>query len=263
MSSCSTILQEMVRDLKHNPWKFFWREYRIRGEEDAKQAKVAAEDEARRAAERAARDAEEARIRSEEERRRAEEQRAREEAARLEAIRVAEVEKARMGAEQQARMEAMNAQQQHALQIEALKRDKGKKQLRNILIGTIAAVMAIGGVVTYLVIDSSNKAKAREEALQQENRKKEEELSQLKKKAEEANSLVANLESAVANEKDQRKKAELQNQLDTAKAEADAANEKAGVKGTPGRLPTKAGDDTPKAKTICTCKSTDPLCDCL
>ncbi|NUP10361.1 MAG: hypothetical protein HOW73_30290 [Polyangiaceae bacterium] len=242
-------------------------EDRIRGEEADKAARTAAEDEARRAAERAARDAEEARIRAEEERRRAEEQRGREENARLDAIRHAEVEKARLEAEQQARMQAMSAQQQHALQIEALKTDKGKKQLRNILIGTVVAVLTIGGAGIYLAVDASKKADAEKARLEADARSKQEEIDRLNKKAEEANAKVGNLESAVANEKDQRKKAELQAQLNAAKAEAEEADKAAGRPATGGggfkAKPGAGGDDAPKAKTVCTCKATDPLCDCL
>lgn len=240
-------------------------EDRIRGEEADKAARVAAEEESRRQAERAAREAEEARMRSEEERRRAEEQRSREEGARLEAIRVAEIEKARLEAEGQARMAAMASQQQHELQIQALQTDKGKKKLRNILIGVVAAVICIGSVLGYLAVDANKKAEAKQAQAQAEIKKKEEELAALQKKADEAANNVKNLELAVSNETDQRKKAELQAQLNAAKKDADAAAEAAGkpaVRGGP--LPPKAGgDDAPKPKAACTCKSTDPLCDCL
>lgn len=243
-------------------------EDRIRGEEADKAATVAAEEEARRAAERAARDAEEARIRAEEERRRAEEQRSREEGARLDAIKQAEVEKARLEAEQQARMQAMSSQQQHALQLETLKRDKGKTQLRNTLVGLVVGVLALGGVGIYLAVDASNKADQRQAALEQENANKEAELVALKKKAEEKNAEVASIEAALAKETDSRKKAQLQAELNKAQADADAADAAAGNKPKPGGYrpggaAKPAGDDTPKAKPVCTCKATDPLCDCL
>jgi colicin import membrane protein len=88
-------------------------EDRIKNEEADRTAAANAAEKARADAELAARNAEESRIRAEEERRRVDEQRTREEAARLDAIRTAEIEKARIEAEQRARMEAMAAQQQH------------------------------------------------------------------------------------------------------------------------------------------------------
>ena len=68
-------------------------EDRIREEESKKEAEARAAHDARIAAERAARDAEEARIRAADAERQRDEQRRKEEAARLEAIRHAEIER--------------------------------------------------------------------------------------------------------------------------------------------------------------------------
>ena len=85
-------------------------EDRIKTEEEDKQEADAEAEQARLNAEQQAREAESARQHAEEERRRLEEQRRREDAARLEALKAAELETARSSAEQQARMEAMVAQ---------------------------------------------------------------------------------------------------------------------------------------------------------
>jgi colicin import membrane protein len=235
-------------------------EDRIRSEEADKSARAHADEQARLAAERAARDAEEARIRAEEERRRAEEQRSREETARLEAIRQAEVERARMEAEGQARIAAMSAQQSHERQLEAIRTDKGKKTLRNVLIGGVVLVLAIGGTVGFVVYDNTMKAEQREKDLQAEAAIAKEEKDKLQAQLKAQADTVKNLESSVANEKDERKKAELQAQLAAAK-EQEANTQKA--LGRPGgaRPAGDSGAATPKQ--ACNCKPTDPLCDCL
>ena len=124
-------------------------EDRIKEEEAEKEAKARAEREARESAERAARAAEERRLREEEEARRNEEQRRREEAARLEAIRHAEIEKAKAEAEHAARLQAMTAQQQHEAQIAAVQSDQSKKQLK-IAVGVVAGFLVIGGVADHI-----------------------------------------------------------------------------------------------------------------
>ncbi len=234
-------------------------EDRIRGEEADKAAKVHAEEEARRAAERAARDAEEARIRAEEERRRAEEQRAREEAARLEAIRQAEVEKARLEAEGQSRIAAMAAQQQHERQLAAINTDKKNTRFRNILIGTVAAVLAIGTTAGVLI---HNKNQATEREIAAKNKEIAEakaEVEKLEAQRRELEKKEKDLTAAIQTEKDESKKKLLQAELDRVKADQTETDSKINKGG--GRLPT--GDKPPAAKAVCTCKSTDPLCDCL
>ncbi len=232
-------------------------EDRIRTEEADKAARVRADEEARRAAELAARQAEESRIYAEEERRRAEDQRQREEAARLEAIRQAEVERARLEAEGQARIAAMAAQQSHERQLAAIKTDEGKKSLRNILIGVVVAVLAIGGISGVLVYQGYQKSQAELAAKEADAKKSKEELEKLQKQLAEQDSKVKGLEGSLANAKDETEKAKIQAQLDAAKAAQEETKKTIGRVGAGG----KPGGDAPKA--ACNCKPTDPLCDCL
>lgn len=234
-------------------------EDRIRGEEEAKAAQVRAEEEARRAAERAAQDAQESRLRAEEERRRAEEQRQREEAARLEAIRQAEVEKARLEAEQQARMQAMAAQQQHERQLEVIRTDKGKKNLRNGLIGLVVAVLAIGTVVGVMVNKSNEEARSRQAFLEKQAADEKAAREQLETKLNEQSKNVKDIQAKLDAAKDETTKAKLQAELAAAK-DAEESTKKALGKGP---AAAGGGDKPPTPKAACTCKSTDPLCDCL
>ncbi len=237
-------------------------EDRIRGEEADKSAQIAAQEEARRAAEMAARNAEEARIRAEEDRRRAEEQRGREEAARLDAIRHAEVEKARLEAEQQARLAAMASQQQHERQLAVINTDKKNTRFRNILIGVVAAVLAIGTGVGIVINNKNEEAKV---ALAAEKKRADDaaaEQEKLKTRLNEQEGKVKGLQAAFETEKDENKKKLLQAQLEAAKEEQADTEKKLGG-GRPGAGGPAAQPDKPAVKAVCTCKSTDPLCDCL
>ena len=175
-------------------------EDRIRGEEEQRDNARRAEEEARMAAERAARDAEESRIRAEEERRRAEEQRTREEAARLEAIRHAEVEKARVEAEQQARLAAMSNQQQHERQLAAINQDQSKKKLRNILIGLSAGFIIIGTGVGIGVYKNHQATELQRIALEEEAKKAKEDKQRLEAQLSQQASKVNGLEASLAAE---------------------------------------------------------------
>lgn len=234
-------------------------EDRIKTEENVKANHVRAAEEAQRAAERAAVDAEQARIAAEQERRRLDEQRGREEAARLDAIRQAEVEKARLEAEGQSRMAAMAAQQQHERQLVAIHSDQSKKTLRNAVIGLIVAVLAIasiGGFVMYNRAEDAARDKASSEKQLADLKAEQEKLTNtLKAKEQESK----DLQGAIALEKDERKKAELQAKLNAVNAEAAEAQTKiTKVVGSPITQP-----DRPVVKPVCNCKATDPLCDCL
>lgn len=124
-------------------------EERIKKEDDDRKRKEEAEAQARMDAERRQREEEERRLRAEDERKRGEEARAREEAARLEAIRHAEVEKARIEAEGQARMEALRRQQEHEKELHVLSQDKHKKRLTYIAMGAgfLVIAVAVGGAI--------------------------------------------------------------------------------------------------------------------
>ena len=110
-----------------------------------------AEENARRESERLAREQESVRLKLEEDRRREEAEREREHAARLEAIRQAEIERARVEAEQRGRLEALSAQQQHEQKLAALQSDAGKKRLSRVLRLTLglSTVLIAGTVALY------------------------------------------------------------------------------------------------------------------
>src|SRR5262249_50435719 len=142
-----------------------------------------AEVQARQEAERRAREQEQQRLQAEEDRRRNEELRKKEEAARLEAIRHAEIERARLETEQKAKFEAMTAQQAHQLQLTSLQQDEHKKKLqRMVTFGGIGAVILIVGGI-FLFMSKSKENDAREAATR----------AALVQQAEEAKKLQAQL----------------------------------------------------------------------
>ncbi|MEZ4440264.1 MAG: hypothetical protein R3B72_14300 [Polyangiaceae bacterium] len=230
-------------------------EDRIKTEE---QDRKAAEQEAERArleAERQAREAEEARKRAEEEKRRLEEQRRREEAARLEALKHAEVEKARTEAEQAARMEAMAAQQAHERQLAALSQDKQKKKLRNMLIGgsiTAVLVLGLGGYFAYQSIEEERRAKELQAA---EAARKEEELAKQKREFEEQQRKIAELQESLSNAADPAEIEKLRRQLEEETAKRDQL--KGGAVRRPGG-PAAGTKSTPAPQPKCA--PGDPLC---
>ena len=227
-------------------------EDRIRSEEADKAAQAAAAEKARMDAERVAREAEEARIRSEEERRRLDEQRGREEAARLEAIRHAEIEKARADAENKARLDAMAAQQQHERNLAAIHQDESKKKLRNLLIGGAVAVVLLGSLGGFMAYKSSQEASIREQAQAAKARQDEEDLRKLKAALDDNQKKTDSLLSQLANAKDDADRAKLQKQIDDARAASETLKKGSGGGGGP----RPAGDAKPKAK----CTPGDPLC---
>lgn len=235
-------------------------EDRIKAEEAEKQSRARAEADARAAAERAAREAEERRIREEEERRRAEEQRRQEEAARLEAIRHAEIEKARAEAEHKARLEAMAAQQAHEAQLAALHQDEGKKKLK-IVVGVVSGLLLVGlvgGGLAYSSAQEENRKKVEAERIAAQ--QVQEELKALKRQHEEASARAADLEAKLSSAKDDAEKAKLRAELEDAKKDVDragrAATRRAGGSSGGSRAP--SGGAKP-----CSCPPGDPLCSCL
>ncbi|MFO0758245.1 MAG: hypothetical protein U0359_17250 [Byssovorax sp.] len=231
-------------------------EDRIRNEESEKAAAVAAAEKARLDAERAAREAEESRIRAEEERRRAEEQRAREEAARHEAIRIAEVERARVEAEQKARMEALAAQQQHERSLAALKHDESKKKLRNMLIGGGIFVVLAGTAIGYAVVDNNRKAEAQRLALEAQAREAAENAKKLEQQQKEQQAKIDSLMTQLSSASDEATRLKLQQQIKAEQAAKEALS-KPGAGGPAGPKPDKP------AKPACKCTPGDPLCSCL
>jgi colicin import membrane protein len=229
-------------------------EDRIKTEETSKAEAARRAEQERLDAERRQRDEEQARLAAEEEKRRVEDARAREEAARLEAIRQAEIERAKVEAERQAQLAAMSAQQQHERQLEALKSDEGKKKLRNTLIGVgvFVPLLAIGaGVMVY---NSNQEKKAQIAAQQAEAAKLAEERAKLEARLKENEGKTANLQAMLENEKDEKKRLELQKQIDDAKNEAKQIG-----RGIGGPRPASGAAGPPKP---CNCDPADPLCGC-
>jgi colicin import membrane protein len=225
-------------------------EDRIRSEEAEKAAAFAAAQKAKAEAERAAREAEESRIRAESERRRMEEQRTREDAARVEAIRVAEIEKARMEAEQRARIEAMAAQQSHERSLAALREDKGKKTLRSLLIGG-SAVVAVGVLVTgYMVYQTQQQNQARIAAAAAERAEAEAAAAAARARADESQRKIDSLLMQLANANDQATRLSLQKALQD---EQDKVK-KSVPGGARGPVAPKGGSAKPA------CAPGDPLC---
>lgn len=243
-------------------------EDRIRQEEDDKQKKADAEQQARLDAERRALEAEQSRLRAEDEVRRAEELRAREEAARLEAMRMATVETARVAAEQQARLQAQKEAQDHEQKITAIKESQGKKKITYIAIGVgaIALIGLIGGGFAL-------KSQADKQA-----------LADLQHKAEQADlqAKLDKLEAQAKADEEERKKLsdDLVNMTGEAKKAAEARlaaldeqkkkNQSAiqGIRGAggggavaapvPHKVVCRSG-----GKVVPSCQAGDPLCSCL
>ena len=223
-------------------------EDRIRTEEEERQKAAEDAERSRQDAERRAREEELARMASEEQRRREDEARNREENVRLEAIQRGELEKARAEAEQRARMEAMTAQQEHERQLATLKHDKGKKQLRNILIAGGLVVVIGGSTAGYFVYKNYQENQARMVAEAQQRQRLEEEKDRLRKDKEESDRKLAQLMDDLKGAKSDAERARIQ-------AEIEAERAKGGKTGGGGVLP-KGGGEAPKKA----CKPGDPLC---
>ncbi len=226
-------------------------EDRIRQEEDQKRRVEEDAARARAETERRAREEEEARIRAAEEKRRGEEQRSREEAARLEAIRHAEVEKARLDSENQARIEQMRHQQEHERQLAMVTHDKSKKRLVLIASGIGVAFLGalIGGGVLY-----SNAQKKQQELQAQ--------LTDLTSKQEENDRKMKDLQGQLATATTPEQKAELEQQIADAKQKAaDLAAEQQSVKSGQ-HVTHHTGTIAAPTQHLpkCHCAAGDPLC---
>jgi colicin import membrane protein len=228
-------------------------EDRIKQEESERKRK---EEEALRVkldAERRAREAEEARMKAAEEERRVGEQRSREEAARLDAIRQAEVEKARLDAENNARHEAMRRQQEHERQLVQMKEQSGKKKLTFWLAG-VGAVLLIalvgGGIVIKNSQEQAERATAEKIALEQ----KITELDAEKKRIQDDISKASGAERDALIAKLQAKEAEIE------------TTKSAPASGGGGAVRRSGGGSKPAAEKPakpCNCQPGDPLCSCL
>lgn len=118
-------------------------------EEQAEAARKAEQEErARQDALRLAKEEEARRVHEDNMRRIREDAAQREEAARLEAIRLAAIERARIEAERQAQFELQKREQEHALAMEAMREDQKKKKLeRSIKLSVLGGSLVIASVV--------------------------------------------------------------------------------------------------------------------
>jgi colicin import membrane protein len=232
-------------------------ENRIKEEEQERERRARAEAERRAREEAERRAAEEARLRAEEEARRVDEQRKREEATRLEAIRHGELEKAKAEAEHQARMQQLAAQQAHEQQLAALNRDQGKKRLQ-LIVGIVTAVLVvgiIGGALAWKKADDQRRMT--EAAHLADQQRAEAELKRLKADFDEAQKKQEDLQTALANAKDEATRKALETQLAQAKADTERKQQATTSRGTGGG--SRPGGDRPK-KSSSNCAPGDPMC---
>jgi len=105
----------------------------------------------------------------------------------------------------------------------------------------------------------SDKSERAERSARAELEAAEEKVKKLERELDEQGAKVKNLEGFIAQEKDETKKAKLQATLDAAKqAEADLAAQLGR------KIPARSSAEKPSIpRPACTCKATDPLCDCL
>ncbi len=230
-------------------------EDRIRQEDDDKKKRAEAEVQARQEAERKAREQEQARLQAEEDRRRNEEQRKKEEAARLDAIRHAEIEKARVEAEQRARIEAMSKQQEHERHLSTLKHDEHKKKLQRMVFMSVGGGVVLIALVLFIAFRKSEADAREKEAARVALMQQAEEAKKLQAQVAEQTQKVNDLLAQLATAQDDKTRAELQAKLrDAQKAQAGLQKKASGGGGeTP----------APKAAKPCNCQPGDPLCSCL
>lgn len=216
--------------------------------------------ERRESEERAAREAEERRVRDAEEARRAEEQRSREDAARVEAIKQAELERAKTEAEHRARLQAEAAQREHEAQLVKIRQQSSARRTKIVASAAITLLaIAIAGLVFKWKQDQDLAARERNRAA--------EDFARLKEEADRIRKEREQLEQQYADAKAEQRRA--QEALDNAKsaAERDAARALKAqsderVKG----LEARTGAKSPRPKTTapkCNCTPGDPLCSCL
>jgi colicin import membrane protein len=235
-------------------------EDRIKQEEQEKRRQEDAANNARMDAERRTREEEEARANAEESRRRADEQRVREDAARVEAIRQAEIERARLEAENAARIEQLKHQQEHERHITALTQDKHKKKLTFFAYGAAAfLVIALvgGGLIIKRQMDASAAEKAQHDAEMAEQKALTDKLNLQLAQQEDS---VKKLSDAVQNAKDDKARRDAMDAL--ALAQKQAAETRANLQRRPTGN-TSTTTTTTKPSKPCACQVGDPLCSCI
>jgi hypothetical protein len=182
-------------------------EDRIRGEEEAEQARIESERQAREAEERRRREAEEAKIRAEQDRIRRE-QEERERVIREEQLRLQE-------SERRAQIDAAARLEQTRIEAEARARMDAKKFPTGAVIGGVGALVVVAGIVMgILVHNHSEELKAQQAQLQREAA---EQQAKIKAEADADKARVekqlAALEGELNNTKDEAKKAQIRAQM--------------------------------------------------
>jgi colicin import membrane protein len=182
-------------------------------------------------------------------------------AAELAAMQGAAVERAKAETEAKARLAEMTARQEHERHLHVLSQDKGKKNLRMILVGLAVLFVgaAVGGGVYFKNLSDEKATLAAR-------------YREMQEKADEAEAQTQKVRAELSNTKDPEKIAALQQQLADAQKAADDAKAKAaevkkpayaggggGGGGGGGAAPAK---QTP-SKGACNCTPGDPLCSCL
>ena len=185
-----------------------------------------------------------------------EERRQREEAARLEALRQAEIERARIAAEEEARLVAMREQQAHAQKLAQITQDKSKKKLTYAIVGVVALVLVGGGAAAYFGIKASDEAKARDAANLAQIEKAKEEALLAEKTAQALQAKQADLMEQLKNATSEAARLKIQTELDAAAAAAAAAK----TGGSRGGGAAKPGDGASTPKPASNCAPGDPLC---
>jgi colicin import membrane protein len=176
---------------------------RIHEEEAEHRRRLQAAHELQVAAERRSREAEERR-RSEQERRfREEQQRAREEAARLQALRQAELERSRIEAEARAKLELVAQQHQHERRIEAIRSDVKRRRDRIVALASsfLATLVALGAAALWfgkLEPESARLQAAYDELVSAERRRSEETRTLVARLEDRRGELLRELERSTA-----------------------------------------------------------------
>jgi len=232
---------------------------RIAQETSTQQRQAREARERRETEERAARDSEERRRREAEENRRAAEQRQREDAARLEAIKQAELERSKAETEHRAHLQAVAAQREHEAQLVKIRQDSSARRIKVVAIVAVAILGSGFAALGYkwkqdqeTAARNAATAAAEQQRLKEENTRIAEEGKKLQQQIDAAQAQKAEIEEALRNAKTDAEKARLRDQQRVAEArltnldKESAANKSA----------------RPRAKPKCDCTPGDPLCSC-
>jgi len=175
----------------------------------------------------------------------------------VQAIHQAEIEKARLDAENAARIEQLRHLQEHERQIKAMGQDKHKKRLTLLAsaAGVFLVVALVGGGI--IIKNQSDAAEAQRIADQAKITAMQEQQDQLQRKLKEQQDSVSQLESAVANAKDDAARAAAQQKL------AEAKNQAAATTKALQNVQHSSGGGSAAPKKPCNCPAGDPLCSCI